>query len=319
VEEVRAVLALVPTITPGASPFREPAFRAFFTRAKAGRAVASELVHGILPALAEPDAYRASCVAIACGSLVEVGADPMIAGLAIVERFRAALADDPPLGKDALTMFDRAAMAHLCRRMELRVAARAIGGLVDDFAAFDDARDEHCFTAHVFRLVDDLELLVLHPPLGKGFRVRLEAVATNAHLFTLLTGALVNTGLLPGEPLSEEMRGIATGEIGAEDRMHDDQRFRYDNYAALVGETELCADLGAFLPVDASPRDIPALPDGRRVVLLGPPQLGGRSWDTSFFANMHDALRSSVTVVETLAAATYQAVIADILRLRTRP
>ena len=35
-------------------------------------------------------------------------------------------------------------------------------------------------------------------------------------------------------------------------------------------------------------------------MLIGPPLLGSRVWDSNFFANIHDALRSRVEVVEVL-------------------
>lgn len=70
------------------------------------------------------------------------------------------------------------------------------------------------------------------------------------------------------------------------------------------------------MPVDLSPAQLRPLPDGRRVLLLGTPQLGGRSWDSDFFANFHDALRSRVTLLEVLTPETLRAELAVILDAR---
>ena len=38
------------------------------------------------------------------------------------------------------------------------------------------------------------------------------------------------------------------------------------------------------------------------MLLLGPPIFATRAWDSSFFTNLHDALRSKVEVVDILSA-----------------
>jgi hypothetical protein len=48
------------------------------------------------------------------------------------------------------------------------------------------------------------------------------------------------------------------------------------------------------------PAAIPEL-DGQRIIILGPSLLASRSWDSNFFANIHDALRSRTTIVEVLS------------------
>ena len=79
----------------------------------------------------------------------------------------------------------------------------------------EDLRESHRetnFVAQILGFVDDLELLVLVPNELKGFRVQCEAVATNAHLFTLLQGALIGGGHLAGEPIDPEVIAVARGE-----------------------------------------------------------------------------------------------------------
>ncbi len=276
-----------------------------FAAGERGGAVACDaFVRELAAELPGLDTYRASCVAISCGTLVEHGADPEIGGLAIVDRLRAVR---PPFDEEAMGMFDRAAMAHLCRSVQLRVAARALGS-VDAVAAH--------WTATVLDLVDDLDLLVLAPEHTRGWRVRLEAVKTCAHLFTLLQAALIPP--LPGVPVDPEVLAIATGERPMTEIVSDHQRFRFDDWTALETPTHLASGLCGFVPVDLSPARLRPLPDGRRVLLLGTPQLGGRSWDSGFFANIHDALRSRVSIVETLSREAVHAELEAILSARRR-
>ena len=56
-----------------------------------------------------------------------------------------------------------------------------------------------------------------------------------------------------------------------------------------------------WLGVEGRPESIPEF-EGERVLILGPPVFATRSWDSNFFANIHDALRSAVRVVDVLTA-----------------
>lgn len=287
----------------GETPWNDPAVRAMFAAGERGGAAACDaFVRELAAELPNLDTHRASCVAISCGALVEHGADPGIGGLAIVDRIRQVR---PPFDKNAMRMFDQAAMAHLCRSMPLRIAVRARGELDPDAAYW---------TTTVLDLVDDLHLLVLAPEHTRGWRVRLEAISTCAHLFTLLQAAVIPP--LPGEPIDPKVLATATGEQPMGEVVTDHQRFRFDDWTALETPTRLASGLGGFVPVDLSPARIRRLPDGRSVLLLGKPQLGGRSWDSGFFANIHDALRSRVEIVETLSPDAVRAELEAILDAR---
>lgn len=300
---VAAAIAVYRRLRPGEPPWNDRAVRAMFEAAeRAAPAERDAMARELAVEVTNADTYRASCIAISLGTFVEYGADPAIAGLAIVDRIRA-IPDDEASDPQALKMFDQAAMAHLCRSMPLRIAARA-NGPIDEVTAF--------WTSGVLALVDDLELLVLAPEHARGWRVRLEAIKTCAHLFTLLQAAVIPP--LPGEPADPEVVGIATGELPLRHAVHDHQRFRFDDWTGLATETTFAPGLGGFLPVDLSPAQIRPLPDGRRVVLIGTPLFGGRSWDAGFFANVHDALRSRVEIVETLGEDRVRAELAAILR-----
>jgi len=294
-EVVKEAIDVIVQTRPGESPFNTPAVRGLFAAAEdAGPPELAAIARDLAEALATPSAQAASCLAISCGTLVELGADPAIAGLPIIERFVAAAG--PSLDRASATMFDQAAMAHLCRSLELRVAARRVPGV----AKLDRASQ---FTRLVLGYVDQLELLVLAPAERTGFRARLDAIATNAHLFTLLQAALISGGHLAGDPLDPRVVGVAAGDIPHRELVTDHERFHFASWQRIAHPPTTAQDsLASWLPVDASPRDIPALADGRRVVYLGPRIVAKRSWDSNFFANIHDALRSRVAIEQTLTA-----------------
>lgn len=301
-DEVRAALEVFGALKPGELPFNTAAVRKMFDVVEAASPEELDvLIADLATGLADPDVWHAGCAAISCGTLVENGADPTIVAMKLVERMIVA-ANDPAATQErpnlptALTLFDQAAMAHLCRSMEMRVAARQLPGI--DAITFDDA-----FTGQLLEATDDVELTVIAPEQQKGYRVRLEAIATNAHLFTLLQAELIRPDRLTasGPPIDPEVVAIATGDTPHKNLVRDEQRFRFDAWWGIETRTTMRGDMSAFLPVDARPRDIPTSPIGGRCILLGPTQLGGRSWDSNFFLNIHDALKSRVVVVRELS------------------
>ncbi|MDY3553241.1 hypothetical protein R5W24_002335 [Gemmata sp. JC717] len=255
------------------------------------------------------DPFRVSALALNCGSLVEQGVPAALVAphllaalprhLALARRAAGATFDADPdalRARSGLTFLLLATMAVLCRGAAFRQAARANPDIVTGVESLRKEHREADFVAQVLGFVDGVELLVLVPDEGKGFRVALEAVNTNGHLFTLLQAALLGGGHLTGEALDDAVVAVATGERPHEELLTDHARFNFAPWYAdpADGVSSLVA-----LPVEGSPSDIPQL-DGQRVVLLGPPAFASRSWDSNFFANIHDALRSRVTVVEVL-------------------
>lgn len=255
------------------------------------------------------DPFRVSVLALNCGSLVERGVPAELVAphlLAALPRHlalagRAAettfeIEPDAIRARSGLTFLLLATMAVLCRGAAFRQAARANPDIVAGIEALCDDHDEAAFVSQVLNFVDGAELVVLAPREEKGFRVTLEAISTNAHLFTLLQAALLSGGHLTGESLDDEVIAVATGEHPHTQQLFDHARF---NFAPWYAEpTDAIGSLMA-MPVDGSPVDIPQL-DYQRIVVLGPPVLGARSWDSGFFANIHDALRSRVEVIEVL-------------------
>jgi hypothetical protein len=294
-----------------------------FLRTIDSRAEFNELVGEVAPLIRAADPFRGSTIAINCGTLTEMGADPELVfphllaelprHLALARRAAerndpspTALFDaDPDAARAAsgLTYLLLATMTVICRAAAYRRALRLNGEIVDGIFAIRDAHREADFVAQVLSLTDDLELLVLVPEERKGFRVALEAVNFNFHLFTLLQAALVSGGHLAGDPPDPELIAVATGEFPAQRRLEDLAQFHFYSWHGLNPDGTFAATrLDTWIPGDASPTEIPPL-DGTRIVLLGPRLLGMRSWDSNFFANIHDALRSKAEIVGVLSEA----------------
>jgi hypothetical protein len=278
----------------------------------------NEVLRRVAPTAGVPDPYKAAVMALLCGTLIEWGADPAELAPLLLARLPAFLATaesvadraetenaedlfaanpDGVRAWHALSLMLLPTMAVLARDVDSRQAARADESLVRGIEALRERNREAEFVAQTLGFTDGLELLVLHPAEGKGFRVELEAVHTNAHLFTLLHGALVNGGHLPGRPVSEELLGVATGEVPHEKLLTDEARWQFYTWRGLGPDGSYAgADMSTWLFVEDPPAVIPEF-EGERVVILGPPVLGLRGWDSNFFANIHDALRSAVRVV----------------------
>jgi hypothetical protein len=278
----------------------------------------NEVLRRVAPTVGVPDPYKAAVMALLCGTLIEWGADPAELAPLLLARLPAFLAvaesvadraetkkpedlfatnPDGVRAWHALSLVLLPTMAVLARDSQSRQAARTDAGLVRGIEALRERNREAEFVAQTLEFVDGIELVVLHPAEGKGFRVELEAVHTNAHLFTLLHGSLINGGHLPGRAIDEQLLGVATGEIPHEAVLTDDARWQFYTWRGLYPDGSYAgADMSTWLFVEDSPTVIPEF-DGQRVVILGPPVLGLRGWDSNFFANIHDALRSAARVV----------------------
>jgi hypothetical protein len=291
-----------------------------FVRGLGSRANLDATLTAVAPMIRAADPFRGATIALTCGSLVEMGGDPgavfphllseLPRHLALArraqEREEMALGElfdaDPDAARAdiGLKYLLLATMTVICRKPEFRQALRANPQIVADVEALRDAHREADFVARVLELTDDLELIVLAPNEQKGWRVRLEAVASCAHLFTLLQAALIDGGHLAGEPADPEVVAAATGEAMPALVLPDYARLHFQTWNGLNPDGTLSGmNLASWIGVEVSPADIPAC-DGAPVVLVGPTVVGSRGWDSNFFANIHEALRSRAEIVEVL-------------------
>lgn len=293
--------------------FSAPAFERLrdYIQTVETRARLNELIAEVAPLIGSADPFRAAVIAVQCGTFVEWGGDHALVAphllsvlprhLELAAREEGTFEDDPDAHRavGGLTFLMLAAMAVLCRDVAHRRAARAIPGIWQRLEEVRYAHNETGFVAQVLGFTDDVELLALVPGEGKGFRVKLEAVATCAHLFTLLQAELIGGGYLVGEPPDEQLVRVARGEVPHAQQLFDSAQFHYCSWQGMKANGELGIAINTWLEVGGSPNYIPTF-DGVPVVLIGPKVLGSRSWDSNFFANIHDALRSRAEIVEVL-------------------
>jgi hypothetical protein len=270
--------------------FAPPVFGRLLTALRAASSPQrSDAIRRLIPTIESAAPYAASRVALICGTVVEWGADPAVAGPAVLARLQSLLSEEEPAPtpQRAARFLGLAAMAMLCRDPALRQQARALPGLEAAAAAARSWSTEAGFVTAVLQMVDDLELVVLHLGREEAWLVRLEAVASIFHLMSLMHDAF--PAWCGEDPVEPELAAMARGELASFERAVDHARFHLFDHTGLEGQ------LSATLWGEASPAEIPSK-DGVRYVLVGPPVFGGRSWDSSFFANVHDALRSRLHV-----------------------
>ncbi|MFG2822495.1 hypothetical protein ACGFX4_24055 [Kitasatospora sp. NPDC048365] len=162
------------------------------------------------------------------------------------------------------------ALAVLCRSAEVRRRhAAALLPACRDLAALGH-HDLKCL-AYALALLDDEPVVVLHRPTGRGFELRIGAVADNFQLHTLLAHVLVGGGHLPGAAPSAESVRLATDPAPA----------RGGSGAVATGAFELLAPNGDRIWNEGLPDDIPVV-EGRRLLVLDTPAYR-RSWNADRF------------------------------------
>lgn len=139
-------------------------------------------------------------------------------------------------------------------------------------------------------------VLVFHVESRTGFRVRYHNLGNCFHLFTLLQCAL--SKLLPKcrKPNNEMLR-VAAGEFPVEGT--DEAWWHYGSGRSTRPE------MADSVWGEASPASIPEV-RGEAVILLWPPILKGRSWDSGFFGPPLHAAPASLTIQETLSEEVVQ-------------
>ncbi|QEL15775.1 hypothetical protein [Limnoglobus roseus] len=219
----------------------------------------------------------------------------------------------------------RAAMAILCRRADLRQQARGRDELIQAAVAGRQFNPYAHYLSEVLLASDDDDVLVIDLDRNLGFLARLHAVRNNAHLFTLLQDALLAHPTAEGwegEKPSAVLASIAKGERmidavtpaewQASGRMNDKGEvfdraiWQFYQWPALQPDNtvETWEKAQPYNPwwvwSEMYPRDLVEL-DGMKIVLLAKPEMP-RNWALGFFAPVHPALRSGVTIRSVLSA-----------------
>lgn len=290
-------------------------------RARTGTSVNDDLVQStrsfLAHANAEPDALRqlaatarelpppgAAWVALTLGTAIEQGARPEIAGPTLLEHFRHWMStlphvppgeDDDPIPEptpeqaallESFPEICTAVVAHLARMPDTRRALASD----DAFIARLEELESYGWGATWVRealLRTSGTLVVLHPPSGKGLRLRYENVHHCFHLFSLIQTA-IGTRIPGGKEPDPNVAGAARG--------HSDQSVSDAAWWHFGDPRSPTAEIGASIWGEAPARSIPFV-DDVQVILLWPTLLGSRSWDSGFF-NPHLAALPADAFVE---------------------
>lgn len=197
-----------------------------------------------------------------------------------------------------------AALAHMNHCPEARAYARELPDFVDRLAATEGFIDnENVYWCHrLAQMLDNEELLVIHPASEQGFRVRISGIGDNFQLHTLLADALNGPDGFPYDTPDPHIAAIARGEQEPEDDDFAVGVFNMVNWTGikgLLGESDDDDESHSFFDEwiwgEGTPYDIEKF-EGTRVVLIddAPYQ---RSWQANL---TFGGIRPEVTVVEKL-------------------
>jgi len=252
----------------------------------------------------------ASWLAITLGAAVERGGDSGQTAPAVLDLLRSWLPRLPTLGPDeneneedrpeptpeqatlldALPLLCQSAVAHLARTPTLRAELAQDEQLLERLEELEAFSHGALWLSELLRRASG-PLIVLHSHSGAGFRLRYENVASCFHLFSLIQTALgdrVAGGRAPDPAIVEAARGRSNEQLSDEAWWH---------YGDPRSST---ADIGASIWGEAMVRSIPYV-DEVQVVLLWPPLLGSRSWDSGFFGPALEAAAPDVVVEQELS------------------
>ncbi len=198
-----------------------------------------------------------------------------------------------------------AAVACLTRSAKVRAAARK-QALLELAFPLEDAVDEVGFLAQALRVLDDEPLLVLHPDLGRGYRVRISEIGWNAELFALLADALIGDpkkGALPGDRFDRRAIAALAGDGAPPKGTALVAPFNFVAWTALASDGSLppAADVeDHWIWLEGMPADIPEH-GGKRIVLLQEPAPAHAQMLPT--ERTFEALHPKVKVEEKLSAA----------------
>ncbi|MDF2695535.1 MAG: hypothetical protein K0S65_3918 [Labilithrix sp.] len=261
-------------------------------------------------ALGKVDGRGAQILSLALGALVEGGASPEVAWPAVssdltgllegstafanaaiehahdehvetaIQSAGAAVAKKLPREGEAWKALPSrclAAVACLTRSRKLRARVRKDHALVEACWPLSDVIAEVGFLLQALRIVDDETFVVLAPDAGRGWRISVDAMPSNAELYVLLADALVGDpkkGRLPGKrPDPKAVAAIHSGAHPPKGASSVKVPFHLVGWTAAEQDGSLprgnTRATEHWIYVEGIPADIPTGPAGKeRIVLL---------------------------------------------------
>lgn len=263
------------------------------------------------------------------------------------EQWDAAARQSPEAGEEvrrflSIAFAGRAAMTMLARSKPLRDLGRPRDDLAQAVMAARDVNPYAFFLAELLGSADGEEVVVLDPARQAGFRVRLHCVRNNFHFFTLLQHTLLShpkyagwAGEKPATVLEavakgERMMGdvtqeewAASGTVDEKGEVYDRGVFQFYQWPAVQpdGHIETAKEAEPNQPWwawgEMHPGQLSDL-DGVRLLILGEPEMP-RAWGVGFFAPIHPALRSAVTIERELSAESVKGWLDEIKAVPRQP
>ncbi|MGB1287475.1 MAG: hypothetical protein ACPG7F_13130 [Aggregatilineales bacterium] len=274
-------------------------------------------------------------VAVMGGAMVETGADPLILLDVTLERVRGLMLDvkryveiclekdldpntsmddlgsDYPREVDSWQSFNyiyRAIIAMTSRSKIGRSQLAADNDLVKSFAALQEYGEGAIWLYKMARVLDDEDLIVLHPTLQKGYHVRISGVADNFQLHTLLADELIGDaveGWIPHDsrPSTAVVR-IVRGEL-SEAHVTAQGFFNLYNWFAIEPDGRLDSEIAgqkqAWIWNEGIPGDIMPF-ESQRIILLGEAAYK-RTWNA---VRIFEAMHPETEVIAQLSDAAVQ-------------
>ena len=247
------------------------------------------------------DRGAAVWLSLTCGTVAESGIPAEIFGAALLTHFPSWLPDlpaslpdgagcaNPTAGQESLLkLFQflcQSMVSHLARLPEHR---KVLGQDLKLLERLDDlgACSFGALWVREALTKNSDTVLLLHVAERQGVRLRYTNVSNCFHLFSLLQTA-VGTALPGGRTPDETVAAVARGKRVAS--ISDEAWWHYGN--PLVPRAELTASIWG----ESLARDIPRV-DGQQMMLLWPPQLKARSWDSAFLQPHLDAMPADASV-----------------------
>jgi hypothetical protein len=245
----------------------------------------------------------ASWLAVAIGAAVEGGANAELSARAIVDLLLSWLPQLPaaegsmptPQQTELLEAFEplaQSVVAHLARTDHLKSTLSQDLPLLDRLAVLEE------YTAGAAWIREALlrssgSLILLHAPSRRAFQLEYANVATCFHLFSLLqtaVGEQIPGGRKPDPLIANVARG------NSQEKVTDEAWWHYGDPRSKV------ASVAAMIFGEGLVREIPTVA-GERVIVLWPPMLASRGWDSSFFGPQLDALKPNALVRAELSTA----------------
>jgi hypothetical protein len=198
--------------------------------------------------------------------------------------------DPDPETIAGLQLLGQSLVAHLARSPDQRQAATQNQAIYREVRRLEHLSNGAAWVMHLFRQCSG-RLVVLNAGNKNGVVVRYENIANCFHLFTLLQGALAN--LMPdADQPSEELLAIARGR--AEGTARDHAWWHYSQ--PTINKPDIVGSVWGEMAPDGI-----ASVDGSQVLVLWPPIMASRTWDTGFFAPILYASPPHIEVLEILS------------------